>query len=1167
MLPLVLSLIWSASVAVAGPAVQLVGSVVDAEGKPVAAATIVVAEGPSAVQFVGRTSRVHVLEPLDALATTVSDRSGKFTLPLLDEAAEVPWRRSRFTVWAQHSDFALSVRLVDRDWPRAGLPFNVALPKTASVKVKIVDAAYRPVAGARVIPFRIAGHYVPVQIADRMATTTDARGLAMLAGIRQVDLEAMRVETQSLGVQWLGVSNRDRNPINLVTLAPVGRLSGRLIADDPRAVRRRRLRFATWQIPGDDRAGGGLAEVVTDDAGAFDVPALAAGNLTFDLEVGGDPVHLCPQSNGPQIDPDETTTFEIPLRRAVRVIQEVRDRDDDRPIAGARVSLFRGLLAGVHGDTDRSGRVELDVLHDELRPRLVRIPAPYYDPGGASPRQEISPDAESVLFEIMRLPRGTSINGCVVDEHGQRVSGAEVVGFWKSPNNTAHLVRGWSNADGEFTIDGIPSQTQVMLWTNHANGASVEPVLSFPGGERVTLTIDGKSNVSLEGRVVDAGGQPVAGAFVRIWAEQRVSVGRTEDATSLLFDGDDRLATDAQGAFRTPHSLRPDARYSLEVEAPGMLSSQTEAVEPREWQTSHFADVVLRAAPRLRVVTGRVVDRQGRAVAGATVRQSGDGPRRTKTTTDEGGNFRIGGVYDDPAILVAQKDGFRIHTARVAPTDKTCDLVLAGSGDAATPMHALPALLSPEELRTLVMSLIEPSFSMLRDAVQTAAHRDLLTTIAQVEPATALEMLETVKPGLFRQIAKETAALALVASDLDEARSVIAGLDTPDHRAHLNLRVVELLSDAPTKRNILLEEALRQARAEPDAGFKANLLGQIAVRWLRLGDRDRGTKLMREGHALAESLPAPTANNQRDLSTRQRVRFAGWLAHVDGEAAIRLLDGFNDQPNCDRYRTDVAAALATHDPTAAERILQTIASADGHARATWRVVGRMAAAEPRRALRLAREVSDPSDRAFALGHVACVLAAADRTESERVLEEAYQTLEHASQLGPASFGWTRTALTAAALVRLAEGVDPALVEDCLCRAIALREPRSGVGDATWNRASALGPLAALMARYDRGLARDLIAPLAHRLREALAEGSGNSYLTARLVLMAMAATDPRWAAELVQALPDGPQPLTSPRQIAARILAAWLAMPPRDFWDRVHSYCNLSDPDARDDIP
>ncbi|MGH7138023.1 MAG: hypothetical protein ACREHD_19915, partial [Pirellulales bacterium] len=548
-----------------------------------------------------------------------------------------------------------------------------------------------------------------------------------------------------------------------------------------------------------------------------------------------EPVYLTAQTTGPAVEAGKTTTFEIPLRRAVQVVQEVRDAESNTPVVGVRLTM-RSLTDAASGDTDASGRLRVDVLPSVVSPRVIRIPSPYYYPGYL-PSAEIAERKDAVTLKVIELARGVPLRGRVVDDNERPLAGAEVVGFWKLPTNWDEAGHVWTNERGEFTLDAVAPQTPVRLWARHGAATSVQPVVAQAGGEPVSLMVGNEAGVSLEGRVLDAEGRPVAAATVRIWARQLQFVGpRNSDLGSVLFDGNDLLLTDADGRFRTPRFLRLNAAYSLEVEAPGMLPCETEAIEPESWHTTRFADVVLHRAPRLRVVHGRVIDRQGRAVAGAAVWQSGDGPRRTRTTTDDEGRFQLGGIYDAAAILFARKDSFRLQGARIAPAEETCQITLRRSDEPAAVMATLPPALPLEEQRELGMSLIEPSLPMLRDPVPDHNHRDFLRTAAHVDPAKALELADGLADGFFPTVGREVAAISLVWSDFEEGLAVMAGLDPPWTAVQACVFACDELIDGPRERRVkLLDVALPHALTEPDPGLRARELGRIAVRWLDLG--------------------------------------------------------------------------------------------------------------------------------------------------------------------------------------------------------------------------------------------------------------------------------------------------------------------------------------------
>ncbi|HEX7377913.1 MAG TPA: hypothetical protein VF278_12410, partial [Pirellulales bacterium] len=361
------------------------------------------------------------------------------------------------------------------------------------------------------------------------------------------------------------------------------------------------------------------------------------------------------------------------------------------------------------------------------------------------------------------------------------------------------------------------------------------------------------------------------------------------------------------------------------------------------------------------------------------------------------------------------------------------------------------------------------------------------------------------------------------------------------------------LIDAPLERKIrLLDEALIHARSQVDPGQRAYELGRIAECWLDLGRRERGVSLLREGQALAESLPVPEGLNER--IAYKRGSFAPMLARIDGPAALRLLNGFSGDA-LNNLRVDVARSLADHDPAEAERQYRQVDMSGQWFRMRLAPVARMATADAERAARLARSYVDPCELAFALGNVAYALAAKDRKAAVDLLDEAYGLLDHADESGVTRTLFRDAAITAAALLPVAEKIDPALVEGYFWRSLSLRQPWPTLGDMPILREIRVAELAALIARYDRSVARDLQLPLIGQV--------GSQFM------LGLAVTDPLWAVERVRAIPESSAPPARNRKLTAlRNLADWLSRSPRGVrgvLECVYIQCNLRDPETRDD--
>ncbi|RMH44305.1 MAG: carboxypeptidase regulatory-like domain-containing protein [Deltaproteobacteria bacterium] len=217
-----------------------------------------------------------------------------------------------------------------------------------------------------------------------------------------------------------------------------------------------------------------------------------------------------------------------------------------------------------------------------------------------------------------------------------------------------------TDADGRWRIDGLAAGR----YRAHIRHPAFAPARTAPVGVALGAEVGPviarlAPGTVVSGRVVDAGGHPVAGATVRADAVDR----------------DRRLAvavTDAGGQFR----LRPIAEAArVRVTAPGFApwNAAVAPVPQAEAASERRLEVVLeRADARL---AGRVVDPLGRPAAGAVVRAAG----RT-ATADAAGRFSLDGLPRGPVDVVVSHPGYPDAAARADPGDDVTLRVSPGGG-------------------------------------------------------------------------------------------------------------------------------------------------------------------------------------------------------------------------------------------------------------------------------------------------------------------------------------------------------------------------------------------------------------------------------------------------------------------------------------------------------
>ena len=129
--------------------------------------------------------------------------------------------------------------------------------------------------------------------------------------------------------------------------------------------------------------------------------------------------------------------------------------------------------------------------------------------------------------------------------------------------------------EGRFVVDRAPEGVEVAL-TAHQGGLHTEESRVSNVGKASILRLTLAKGVSMEGRVLDRTGRPVAGAFVHLRSSRRnVPHGPINGSEQVEFAGGTVLVADAEGRFRTPKELDSDGEYAAYASASGYRSSRT----------------------------------------------------------------------------------------------------------------------------------------------------------------------------------------------------------------------------------------------------------------------------------------------------------------------------------------------------------------------------------------------------------------------------------------------------------------------------------------------------------------------------------------------------------------------------------------------------------------
>jgi protocatechuate 3,4-dioxygenase beta subunit len=254
-----------------------------------------------------------------------------------------------------------------------------------------------------------------------------------------------------------------------------------------------------------------------------------------------------------------------------------------------------------------------------------------------------------------------TLEGFVVDAHGQPVAGAEVTAV-----GGAEPVRTTTGDSGGFALEVDTGTWRVSARRGDAVGHIATPLSVAPGEtlRGLTVTLGGASGI--EG-TVSANGAPVRGAV--LVASPRGGAGELGRATSAV-DGTWRMDL-------------PPGEYDVAARAPGMTGQVADAVVVI---AERYTPLDVKLEPATAVVEGTVVDTEGRPVPGAQVAvalRQREGSART-TLTDAAGAYRLEGLEAGLSTVKVRREGssrwtLRLETLAASVTTRV-DFTLPESG-------------------------------------------------------------------------------------------------------------------------------------------------------------------------------------------------------------------------------------------------------------------------------------------------------------------------------------------------------------------------------------------------------------------------------------------------------------------------------------------------------
>ncbi len=826
-----------------------------------------------------------------------------------------------------------------------------------------------------------------------------------------------------------------------------------------------------------------------------------------------------------------------------------------QPIAGAEVVLCFGVARDgsvpIIAKTTTGDAGEFQINQPAAARRVLAVDGAIWahKPGRAVGVVElIIADQPDRSHRLVLAPTETR-KLTILDATGKPISGARVAPRLVKTAMTSYLGAtlpdGWlarleavSDEKGNAGLPGLADQTELC---------SVRVALPGRGTHFVTVpNQNAKDDVALSlgppaclaGDVKNPSGQPIAGAQVEVWVRSSVKY----DEQHASFHIPERIQldpgpirTDALGLFQTPQVLLHGATYRVVVRANGHTPAISDWMTLKKY-SSALPPIVARP---LRTIAGRVVDRVGKPITGVQIFEPAGGP---STTTDVTGRFRIDGARSDRWFLLARRPGFRLQGRLIdSGATEPIELVLSRQNEAPDRMMAtLPELLSLEENRALARRVIGPYQKEATAKGDDAAKFRVLNIERWLNPSSLLEQVQRTRfdRGSSADFLRGEVAIALAADDPEEAAAMAETIGDPARHTGTLIDLVDALGEKHVElRRTLLERAGLLARSATLSSNKLYQMGEVAERWLELGEHARATALFDEGRKLAEALPP--------LKRGDAGSFAAHLARAEPAAALALAKDISPRKYQQRVVGNIATRLAFEHPAEAERVLGLLEDPIWRIHGAPRICRRLAQSDWPRAQRIAANLPSPAERAYAWIFAADGLIGNDRTGALAAFEQALREIESiVSEDAYRRFD----ANPAVSILPIVERIAPDRVAEVFWLGVALHapgeDPRNDFG---WGH-----PLISesmLSSRYDRDVAATLFEPIAAYVRSRALREDEDIIVG---ILHALACLDPKNAVAVVERMPAARTlSIAEPTNSARYYLAEILAQPPERRWMRI----------------
>jgi protocatechuate 3,4-dioxygenase beta subunit len=594
------------------------GVVEDSRGHPVSAATVVVGErvdsAQTATESDSQSERATRSAVVRQLGSTVTDSSGRFAIRIPEEAVVI-------SVLAWAPGYERGRKNVAIRAGAATAPVLMHLPDAMRVSGRIVSESGVPLAGATV-----SFQHKPGDMAGGVPrTASGSDGEFALDGLGH-EPEVVKIALVGYETTRIAVSRESLKAsqgLGDIVLKRGAILAGTVV-DDVRMP----IQDAIVQVW---REGLLLDEGATDGDGSFECAGLER-DVVYEVTA------IAKAHVGATISSAPTASVVIALRRTNPLRGRVLDVASGLPIETFEIDVAPGsrtanAQAGSRAFSSEDGRFEWT----DLPPGQLRVGAR----ASGYPRIELPiqlrPGSDAQLD--FGLKRGVDVRGYVADgASGAPVEGATVTwvydGLQPIGRMPYHVAQDAYTTDrgGSFEIRGLPPSDVAITVSSPSHRSATQTIRA---GEVSYVEFALKPGISVQGRVVTAGGSPVPSAAVQLMNLEKAITGGH--------------ATDPSGRFLF-RNLSP-GRYQIRAEALEGHSRPLELLlEDGDAQALDVQIVLLVGA----TIRGRVTGASEGPLQDVTIFAKGGGGSEATTVTDRAGNYLLRGFPAGVVEIQAQ---------------------------------------------------------------------------------------------------------------------------------------------------------------------------------------------------------------------------------------------------------------------------------------------------------------------------------------------------------------------------------------------------------------------------------------------------------------------------------------------------------------------------------